>query len=144
MIEIPICRIHPEAVVPVTAYVGDAGLDLSVCEKLSLKPGERVVVTTGLAVAIPEGHAGFVLPRSGLAAKHGVTLVNAPGLIDSGYRGEIKLVVINTDLYESFNAEVGERIAQLVILAYPAVRPLLVDDLDTTIRSTRGFGSSKT
>ena len=144
MIELPFRVLHPDAVVPEAAYAGDAGLDLSICEPLELGPGERAMVSTGLAVAIPEGHAGFVLPRSGLAARRGITLVNTPGLIDSGYRGEIKLVVINTDREEPFSAEVGERLAQLVVLAYPPVRPVVVDDHEATVRGARGFGSSAT
>jgi dUTP pyrophosphatase len=144
MIELPFRKLHPDATVPEQAYAGDAGLDLATCEPLSLKPGERSLVSTGLAVAIPEGHAGFVLPRSGLAARHGLTLVNAPGLIDSGYRGEIKLVLLNTDTEQRFTAEAGERLAQLVVLPYPLVRPLEVSELDATVRGERGFGSSAT
>ncbi len=144
MIELPFRQLHPDAVVPAAAYAGDAGLDLSICEPVSLEPGERRIVSTGLAVAIPDGHAGFVLPRSGLAAKHGVTLVNTPGLIDSGYRGEIRLVLINGDRERRFTAEAGDRLAQLVVLAYPAVQPVAVDDLETTMRGARGFGSSAT
>ena len=144
MIELPFRALHPDAVVPAAAYAGDAGLDLAICEPLCLTPGQRAHVSTGLAVAIPEGHAGFVLPRSGLALRHGITLVNTPGLIDSGYRGEIKLLVLNTDPIESFSAGVGERLAQLVVLAYPAVQPVLVNDHETTTRGTRGFGSSAT
>ncbi|MGI9658510.1 MAG: dUTP diphosphatase [Gaiellaceae bacterium] len=144
MIELPFQRLHPDAVVPAPAYPGDAGLDLSICEPLSLAPGERGFASTGLAVGIPAGHAGFVLPRSGLAAKHGITLVNAPGLIDSGYRGEIKLMLINTDQDEPFEAGAGERLAQLVVLAYPDVRPFAVEELEATSRGARGFGSSAT
>ena len=142
MIELPFRRLHRAAVVPAAAYPGDAGLDLAICEPVSLEPGERCFASTGLAVAIPTGHAGFVLPRSGLAAKHGVTLVNSPGLIDSGYRGEIRLMLLNTDPLERFDAGVGERLAQLVVLAYPEIQPLAVDDLDETTRGPRGFGSS--
>ena len=144
MIELPFRKLHPDATVPEQAYAGDAGLDLATCEPLSLEPGERSLVSTGLAVAIPEGHAGFVLPRSGLAARNGLTLVNAPGLIDSGYRGEIKLVLLNTDTEQRFTAEAGERLAQLVVLPYPLVRPLEVSELDATVRGERGFGSSAT
>ncbi len=144
MIQLPVRRVHPDAVVPARSYPGDAGLDLAICEPLSLAPGERRLVSTGLAVEIPEGHAGFVLPRSGLALKHGVTLANSPGLIDSGYRGEIKLIVMNTDRDVPFSAEAGERLAQLVVLGYPEAEPIAVDDLEATVRDDRGFGSSAT
>ena len=103
MIELPIQRLRPDAVVPERAYEGDAGLDLSACERVELAPGERAVVGTGLAVAIPEGYAGFVQPRSGLADRHGITIVNSPGLIDSGYRGELKVILLNTDPVTNFN-----------------------------------------
>jgi dUTP pyrophosphatase len=112
MIELAITRLRPDAVVPQRAYAGDAGLDLAACEQLVLAPGERGLVGTGLAVAIPEGYAGFVQPRSGLAIRHGIALVNSPGLIDSGYRGELRVVVLNTDRAESFAIEPGMRIAQ--------------------------------
>ncbi len=117
--ELQIKRVRPDARIPDRAYDGDAGLDLAACERVELGPGERAVVGTGLAVAIPEGYAGFVQPRSGLAAKKGVGVVNSPGLIDSGYRGEIRVVLLNTDLTETFVAEPGERIAQLVVLPIP-------------------------
>jgi dUTP pyrophosphatase len=102
VIELPIRRLRDDAVVPSRAYAGDAGLDLSACERVELGAGERAVVGTGLAIAIPEGYAGFVQPRSGLAAKHGITIVNTPGLVDSGYRGELKVILLNTDPHESF------------------------------------------
>jgi len=127
---------------PRHAYPGDAGLDLSACDRVVLEPGERALVGTGLAVAIPEGYAGFVQPRSGLAARHGITVVNSPGLIDSGYRGEIKVVLLNTDLAEPFPVEVGDRIAQLVIVPVPAVEVVVVDELEETVRGVGGFGSS--
>ena len=142
MIDLPFLKLHPDAVLPELAYTGDAGVDLAICEPLSLAPGERCLTSTGLAVAIPEGHAGFVLPRSGLAARNGLTLVNSPGLIDSGYRGEIKLVLLNTDIDQSFTAGVGARLAQLVVLPYSPVRPLVVTKLDEASRGHRGFGSS--
>src|SRR5205823_10932864 len=107
MIELPIRRLRDDAVLPERAYAGDAGLDLAACERHELGPGERAVVPTGLAVAIPEGYAGFVQPRSGLAAKHGISVVNAPGLVDSGYRGELRVVLLNTDLKELFVVEPG-------------------------------------
>ena len=109
MIELPIRRLRPDAVLPQRAYAGDAGLDLAACERVELAPGARAVVGTGLAVAIPEGYAGFVQPRSGLAARHGITIVNTPGLVDSGYRGELQVVLLNTDEHESFVVEPGDR-----------------------------------
>src|SRR5437763_6412223 len=105
MIELPIRRLREDAVLPERAYAADAGLDLAACERLELGPGERAVVGTGLAVAIPEGYAGFVQPRSGLASRNGISVVNAPGLIDSGYRGELRVVLLNTDRAESFVVE---------------------------------------
>ena len=144
MIELPVLRLREEARLPERAYAGDAGLDLSTCERLELAPGERAVVPTGFAVAIPEGFAGFVQPRSGLAARHGVTVVNAPGLIDSGYRGEIRVVLLNTDREETFVAESGDRIAQLVVLAVPGLEPVELDELPASERGVRGFGSSRT
>ena len=144
MIELEITKVRAEAHLPERAYAGDAGLDLAACEPLSLQPGERAVVPTGLAVAIPEGYAGFVQPRSGLAARHGITIVNAPGLIDSGYRGEIQVVLLNTDRRETFTADPGERIAQLVVLPVPEVALREVDELSESERGVRGFGSSRT
>jgi dUTP pyrophosphatase len=141
MIDLPIRRLRPEAVVPARAYAGDAGLDLAACEGLELAPGERAMVGTGLAVAIPDGHAGFVQPRSGLAAKHGITIVNTPGLVDSGYRGELKIILLNTGR-EPFAVEPGMRIAQLVVLPIPEVTPREVDELPESVRGERGFGSS--
>ncbi|MDX6414523.1 MAG: dUTP pyrophosphatase [Gaiellaceae bacterium] len=142
MIELPIQRLRDDAVVPQRAYAGDAGLDLSACERVELAPGERALVGTGLAVAIPEGYAGFVQPRSGLAAKHGLTVVNSPGLVDSGYRGELRVVLLNTDASESFTVEPGMRIAQLVVLPIPAFELVEVDELPASERGARGFGSS--
>lgn len=136
-------RLRADARVPERAYAGDAGVDLAACEPLTLAPGERALVPTGLAVAIPEGYAGFVQPRSGLAARHGVTIVNAPGLIDSGYRGEIQVVLLNTDRETTFSAEAGERIAQLVILPVPEVALKEVEELPPSERGVRGFGSSR-
>jgi dUTP pyrophosphatase len=129
--------------VPTRAYAGDAGLDLTACERAELTPGARATVGTGLAVAIPDGHAGFVQPRSGLAAKHGITIVNSPGLIDSGYRGELRVTLLNTDLHETFVVEPGMRIAQLVILALPELELVELDELPDSERGARGFGSSK-
>ena len=142
MIELQFRRLRDDAVVPVRAYDGDAGLDLAACERVELGPGERALVGTGLAVAIPEGHAGFVQPRSGLAAKNGVTIVNTPGLVDSGYRGELKVILLNTDEREPFVVEPGMRIAQLVVLELPDVDPVEVDELPASGRGVRGFGSS--
>ena len=142
MIELPIRRLRDDAVVPGRAYDGDAGLDLTACERVELAPGERAVVGTGLAVAIPEGYAGFVQPRSGLAAKSGITIVNTPGLVDSGYRGELKVILLNTDTDHSFVVEPGMRIAQLLVIEIPGVDPVVVDELPESERGVRGFGSS--
>jgi dUTP pyrophosphatase len=142
LIELPIQRLHADAVVPQRAYTGDAGLDLASCERVELDPGERALVGTGLAVAIPEGYAGFVQPRSGLAARHGLTVVNSPGLVDSGYRGELRVVLLNTDRTEPFVVEPGMRIAQLVVLQVPELELVEVDELPSSERGVRGFGSS--
>ena len=142
MTELLFQRLHENAVVPERAYTGDAGLDLVACEGAKIGPGERAVVGTGLAVAIPEGHAGFVQPRSGLAADHGVTVLNTPGLIDSGYRGEVRVILLNTDTATPFVVEPGMRIAQLVVLAFAPVETAEVDELPGTERGVRGFGSS--
>jgi dUTP pyrophosphatase len=135
-------RLHEEAVVPERAYSGDAGLDLAACEPAEIGPGERATVGTGLAVAIPDGHAGFVQPRSGLAAEHGVTVLNTPGLIDSGYRGELRVILLNTDRSETFMVEPGMRIAQLVVVPLASVETAEVEELPATERGVRGFGSS--
>ena len=128
---------------PSQAYAGDAGLDLSACDRHELPPGGRAIVPTGLAVAIPEGYAGFVQPRSGLAARHGITIVNTPGLVDSGYRGEVNVVLLNTDSTASFVIEPGMRIAQLVVLPVAAVTAVEADVLPPSERGERGMGSSK-
>ncbi len=143
MIEIQVARLREDARLPERAYAGDAGLDLAACEPVELGPGERAVVPTGLAVAIPEGYAGFVQPRSGLAARHGIAVVNSPGLIDAGYRGEIRVVLLNTDRERPFLAEAGERIAQLVVLPVPALELVELDELPPSERGARGFGSSR-
>ena len=143
MTRLPIQRLRDDAVLPARAYQGDAGLDLSACERVELLPGERAVVGTGVAVAIPDGYAGFVQPRSGLAANHGLSVVNAPGLVDSGYRGELKVVLLNTDTAERFVVEPGMRIAQLVVLAIPELEVRELDELPATERGARGFGSSR-
>jgi dUTP pyrophosphatase len=136
-------RLREEAVLPARAYPGDAGLDLAACERYELAPGERAVVSTGLAVAIPEGFAGFVQPRSGLAAEHGISVVNAPGLIDSGYRGEVRVALLNTDRDARFVVEPGMRIAQLVVLPVATPDVAEVDELPGSERGARGFGSSR-
>jgi dUTP pyrophosphatase len=142
VIEVAVRRLREDAVVPRQAYDGDAGLDLAACEGLTLGPGQRGIVPTGIAVEIPEGYAGFVQPRSGLAARHGISIVNTPGLVDSGYRGEIRIVLINTDSAQAFTVEPGMRIAQLVVVPVASVRLVEVDELATSERGARGFGSS--
>jgi dUTP pyrophosphatase len=144
VIEVAITRVRADARLPERAYAGDAGLDLATCEAVRLAPGERALVPTGLAVAIPEGYAGFVQPRSGLAARDGITVVNSPGLVDAGYRGELQVVLLNTDRERTFTAEAGERIAQLVVLAVPELALREVADLPPSERGVRGFGSSQT
>jgi dUTP pyrophosphatase len=144
VIEVAITRVRADARLPERAYAGDAGLDLATCQAVRLAPGERALVPTGLAVAIPEGYAGFVQPRSGLAARDGITVVNSPGLVDAGYRGEIQVVLLNTDRERTFTAEAGERIAQLVVLAVPELTLREVADLPPSERGVRGFGSSQT
>jgi dUTP pyrophosphatase len=142
MIEVAIRRLRVEAIIPDRAYSGDAGLDLAACERVELPPGRRGLVGTGLAVAIPEGYAGFVQPRSGLAARHGITIVNTPGLVDSGYRGELRVILLNTDTVETFVVERGMRIAQLVVVPLPEFELVEVDELPASERGVRGFGSS--
>jgi dUTP pyrophosphatase len=142
VIELPILLLRDDAVLPRRPYDGDAGLDLTACEQVGLGPGERAVVPTGVAVEIPEGHAGLVLPRSGLAAEHGISIVNAPGLIDSGYRGEVLVVLLNTDREKSFTVEPGMRIAQLVVVSVPTVHLVEAEHLSSTERGARGYGSS--
>lgn len=142
MIDVPVRKLHADAHLPQQAYEGDAGLDLTACEGVTLEPGARAVVPTGIAVEIPDGYAGFVQPRSGLAARHGIGVVNSPGLIDSGYRGEIRVVLINTDTTRAFVIEPGMRIAQLVVAPVASVRVVEVDELATSDRGARGFGSS--
>jgi dUTP pyrophosphatase len=143
VIELAIQRLRDDAALPARAYSGDAGLDLAACERVELGPGERAVVGTGLAVAIPEGYAGFVQPRSGLASRHGISVVNAPGLIDAGYRGEVRVVLLNTDRRETFVVEPGMRIAQLVVLAVPELELVETEELPESQRGVRGFGSSR-
>ncbi len=124
------------------AHSGDAGLDLSACETVTIAPGERATVGTGLAVAIPDDHAGLVVPRSGLAQRHGLSIVNTPGVIDSGYRGEVRIVLLNTDREHPFTVEPGMRIAQLLVVPARAVEVVEVSELPESVRGTGGFGSS--
>ena len=141
-IAVPVKRLDKTLDMPAYAYVGDAGLDLRAAEDAVLKPFERKLVSCGIAMAIPQGYAGFVLPRSGLAAKHGISIVNAPGLIDSNYRGEIKAILVNLDPNEEFFITHGDRIAQLVIMATPPVILEESEELSATSRGAGGFGSS--
>ena len=140
--ELIIKLLDPTIPLPCYQHEGDAGLDLPSRVDLTLEPGERAMVPTGIALAIPKGYAGFVLPRSGLAARNGISLVNTPGLIDSGYRGEVTVVMINTDKKEPFSVKKGDRIAQLVIQRVETVDVIEVDDLDDTTRGAGGFGST--
>jgi dUTP pyrophosphatase len=142
LIELPVRRLRSDAALPQRAYEGDAGFDLSACDRTVIDPGERAVVGTGLAVAIPDGYAGLVVPRSGLAARHGLGKVNAPGLVDSGYRGEVKVILLNTDRSAPFVIEPGMRIAQLVLVELPPVRLIEVDELPASARGEAGLGSS--
>ena len=135
-------RIRDDAVLPTRAHSGDAGLDLSACETVTIGAGERATVGTGLAVAIPEDHAGLVVPRSGLAMRHGLTIVNTPGVIDAGYRGEVRVILLNTDREHAFTVEQGMRIAQLLVVPAPAVEVVEVSELTETLRGDGGFGSS--
>ncbi len=139
---LPVRRLHPAAVLPTRAHEGDAGLDLRALEGVTLEPGARATIRTGLAVELPPGHAGLVLPRSGLAARHGLALVNAPGLIDAGFRGELAVVLLNTDREAAFTVAPGDRIAQLVVVAVAAPEPVEVDELTGSARGAGGFGSS--
>ncbi len=143
-ITLPIKRLNPTVELPSYAYAGDAGLDLRASESVVLKPLERRLVSTGLAIAIPEGYAGFVQPRSGLALRKGLSMANTPGLIDAHYRGELKVCTVNLDSQNDIVIERGERIAQLVIQKVPVVTLTEVDELDETDRGTGGFGSSGT
>ena len=141
-VDVSIKRLDPPVSLPEYAYSGDAGLDLRCNESVDLAPFERRLVSTGLAIALPDGYAGFVQPRSGLALKRGLSIVNTPGLIDAHYRGELKVILINLDAKEPIHLEKGERIAQLVIQEVPTVCLHEVDELDETDRGTGGFGSS--
>jgi dUTP pyrophosphatase len=140
--ELRVRRLDERAVLPTRAYADDAGLDLYSLEPVRLEPGERASVPTGIAVEIPAGRAGLVLPRSGLAHRHGISLVNAPGLIDSGYRGEVRVLLLNTDPAASVELAAGDRIAQLVIVAIDSPEPIEVTELELSERGSGGFGSS--
>ncbi len=140
--ELPVAKLKDGAVVPSRAHPGDAGLDLHACEAAHLGPGERWSVGTGIAVQIPEGHAGLVLPRSGLAREHGIALVNAPGLIDAGYRGEVRVLLLNTDPADTFRIEPGDRIAQLLVAPIALPEPVEAGSLSESVRGDAGFGST--
>lgn len=142
IVNVSIKRLDPSVELPTYAYEGDAGLDLRANESVTLAPFERTLISTGLAIALPDGYAGFVQPRSGMALKRGLSIVNTPGLIDAHYRGELKVILINLDAHEPVVIERGERIAQLVIQQVPLVHLTEVDELDETDRGTGGFGSS--
>ena len=144
MTELAFQRLDPDAVLPERAHPGDAVFDLRSIEDVEVGPGERAMIGTGVAVAIPDGHAGLVLPRSGLASKHGLTLANAPGLIDSGYRGEVLCSVVNLDPHESVKIARGDRMAQLVVVEMPELRPRWVEELPPSSRGEGGFGSTGT
>jgi dUTP pyrophosphatase len=130
------------ALAPTRAHEGDAGLDLYACEAAHIGPGERWSVGTGVAIEVPAGHAGLVLPRSGLAREHGISLVNGPGLIDAGYRGEVRVLLLNTDPAETFRVEPGDRIAQLVLTPIAPAEPIEVSELSESARGAGGFGST--
>lgn len=130
--------------VPRYAHPGDAGADLVAAEDVRLEPGRRALVGTGVRIALPEGHVAFVVPRSGLAAKHGITVVNAPGTVDAGYRGEIKVTLLNTDLEHAYDIAVGDRIAQLIVMPVPQARFIAVETLPESVRGEGGFGSTGT
>ena len=145
MIELRVTRLRGDAVVPTRAHASDAGLDLTACEGLAIGPGERALVPTGLVVEIPEGHAGIIAPRSGLALRHGISIVNTPGVIDAGYRGEVQVLLLNTDRFETFTVEPGMRIAQLLLMPVTPVEVVEVGEvteLTNTARGSDGFGSS--
>ena len=140
--DLPVRRLDPGLPLPAYAHPGDAGADLCAAEDVELPPGGRATVGTGVAVAVPDGHAAFVHPRSGLASRHGITVVNAPGTVDAGYRGEVRVVLLNTDQREPFTVRRGDRIAQLVVQPVTRVRFLEVAELPATPRGEGGFGST--
>jgi len=137
-VDVPIIAAH----VPAYAHPGDAGADLVSTEAVRLEPGERALVGTGVRIALPDGYAAFIVPRSGLAAKHGITIVNSPGTVDAGYRGEIKVTLLNTDAREAFEIAPGDRIAQMIVMPVPQVRFVPVDELRDSVRGEGGFGST--
>jgi dUTP pyrophosphatase len=141
-VDLNFAKLKPEAVLPTRAHQGDAGLDLYACEAAHIGPGERWGVGTGIAVEIPAGHAGLVLPRSGIAREHGISLVNSPGLIDAGYRGELRVLLLNNDPAEIFRIEPGDRIAQLVLTPIVLADPVEAASLADSARGEGGFGSS--
>ncbi len=140
--ELGVKLLDPAARLPSRANDGDAGLDLYAAAEATIEPGRRAMVGCGIAIAVPDGCAGLVLPRSGNAARHGISLVNAPGLIDSGYRGEVRVLLLNTDREEAFRIEAGDRIAQLLVVPFTALAPLGVDELEDSARGEGGFGST--
>lgn len=140
--ELPVAKLKDEAILPTRAHEGDAGLDLYACEAAHIGPGERWSVGTGVAAEIPAGHAGLVLPRSGMARDHGITLVNSPGLIDAGYRGELRVLLLNTDPADIFRVAPGDRIAQLVLVPIAIAAPVETAELADSQRADGGFGSS--
>jgi dUTP pyrophosphatase len=142
MEELRFIKLSARGTLPTRAHDNDAGLDLYAAEGARIPPGARVSVGTGLAVAVPEGLAGLVLPRSGLALKHGITLVNSPGLIDPGYRGEVRIALLNTDQTMDYQCKAGDRIAQLLLVPIATASPMQADALDTSTRGVGGFGSS--
>jgi len=145
VVRVPILRLDPDLPIPSYAHVGDAGADLHAADNVTIAPGGgRGVVPTGIAIAIPEGYAGFVLPRSGLALRHGITCLNTPGLIDAGYRDEVRVILVNTDPNEPYTVQRGDRIAQLVVQAVETSSFEAVDELPGSERGLRGFGSSGT
>jgi dUTP pyrophosphatase len=141
-VDLAVAKLKDEAILPTRAHQGDAGLDLYACEAAHIGPGERWSVGTGVALEIPAGHAGLVLPRSGLAREHGISLVNSPGLIDSGYRGEVRVLLLNTDPAETFMVAAGDRIAQLLLTPVALAEPLQAAALTESSRGEGGFGSS--
>jgi dUTP pyrophosphatase len=140
--DLRVTKLHVSAVIPTRAHPGDAGLDLYSIEDAHIGPGERWGLGTGIAIEVPEGHAGLVLPRSGLAREHGITLVNSPGLIDAGYRGEVRVLLLNTDPAETVRIEAGARIAQLVVAPVAVAEPVEVAELSDSARGDGGFGST--
>ena len=142
MSELRFSKTDPRASAPARALSGDAGLDLCCLANVEVGPGERLRVATGIAIELPPGHAGLIVPRSGLAAKHGLSIVNAPGLIDEGYRGELQVLLLNTDRERAVSLQAGERVAQLVVISVAQLAPVEVDSLDDSSRGDQGFGSS--